>query len=177
MWCLGTGLALTLPCTAGNKDSPWLTYKFSSASPCIYHITLCTQFFSFSQQWFFKWRPPSGFLQHVMIKCSNIWENCTASIFKVTEFNQVEVKCCDKSKGTYIQWLQGSWPITAMKDKKMAKDCPRPLRVRYPLETIQSPWKWRQYFGITHSTNYRTYFPGLYSSDVYIAFPNTKLCL
>lgn len=74
-----------------------------------------------------------------MIKYSNILENCTASIFKITEFIQVDVKCCDKRKGTYIQWLQGSWPITAMKDKKMAKDCPQSLRVQYPLEAIQSP--------------------------------------
>jgi len=33
---------------------------------------------------------------------------------------------------TYIWWLQGSWPITAMKDKKMAKDCPQPMRLQYP---------------------------------------------
>jgi hypothetical protein len=144
VWCLGTGEALTLPLTAVKQIVPDLhTNSSLQALAYIYQITLCTKFCSFPQQLFFKWRSSSGFLQHVMIKCSNFLENCTASIFKVTEFVQVDVKWCDERRGTYIRWLQGSWPITAIKDKKMAKDCLQPMRFQYLFEAIQSTWKWR----------------------------------
>ena len=108
VWCLGIGEALTLPHTAVKQTVPDLhTNSVLQALAYIYHNTLCTQFCSFQQQLFFKWRSPSGFLQHVMIKCSNFPENCTASIFKVSEFVQVDVKWCDKRRGTYIRWFQG----------------------------------------------------------------------
>jgi hypothetical protein len=71
--------------------------------------------------------------------------------------------------------FQGFWPITAIKDKKMTKDCPQPVRVQYLLEVIVT-LNMEAVF-LIYSFKYRTHFPGFYSSDVYIVFLNAKLCL
>jgi hypothetical protein len=90
------------------------------------------QIFRFSQQalatWWFSFR----FLNHAVAICLNVSEECTVSIFRVTELVWLDTKVAGEKKISviYTRWLQAVRQITAAEWGKRGWDFAEPMRIK-----------------------------------------------
>ena len=69
--------------------------------------------------------PSSGLMQCVVVKCSDILDECTASFFRVTGLVFMDAEVLRRKISVdYIRQFEVVWSLSAMEGGKLGQDCP-----------------------------------------------------